>query len=140
METLLKDPAKVKEISPLPLAFLGDGIYDLLVREYLLIKANRPVGALNQRKVEFVCCKSQAEAFRRIMPDLSEEEIAVYKRGRNAQINTIPKNASAADYHSATGFESLLGYLYLTGNMERIRNLFQKIVKLHEAKPLITQP
>ncbi len=89
------------EISPLTLAFVGDGVYDLLVREYLVRKANRSVGELNKIKVSLVNCKSQAEFAKILMPTLTEKELAVYKRGRNAAPKCTPKNGSVADYHSA---------------------------------------
>ena len=89
--------------SPLTLAFVGDGVYDLLVREYLARQGNRPVGELNRRKVALVKCESQASFAKALMPELSERELAVYKRGRNAAPKCTPKHGSVADYHSATG-------------------------------------
>ena len=112
------------EISPLTLAFVGDGVYDLLVREYLVRKANRSVGELNKIKVSLVNCKSQAEFAKILMPTLTEKELAVYKRGRNA----APKNGSVADYHSATGLEALFGYLQINKEFDRINQLFEIII------------
>ena len=123
---------KADEYSPLTLAFLGDGVYDLLVRESLVNKANRPAGELNKQKVAMVNCKSQAEYAELIMPSLTEKEIAVYKRGRNAAPKCTPKNGSVADYHSATGLECLFGYLHVNGETERINELFELI--LHNTK------
>lgn len=134
MENISKSHTKVDEISPLTLAFVGDGVYDLLVRSYLVNMANRPVGELNRLKVSLVNCKSQAEYAKLVLPHLSEKEAAVYKRGRNAAPKTTPKNASVADYHSATGLESLFGYLYLNGEDERIARLFDLIVHTNEQK------
>ena len=108
------------EISPLTLAFVGDGVYDLLVREYLVRKANRSVGELN--------CKSQAEFAKILMPTLTEKELAVYKRGRNAAPKCTPKNGSVADYHSATGLETLFGYLQINKEFDRINQLFEIII------------
>ena len=107
------------EISPLTLAFVGDGVYDLLVREYLVRKANRSVGELNKIKVSLVNCKSQAEF---------AKELAVYKRGRNAAPKCTPKNGSVADYHSATGLEALFGYLQINKEFDRINQLFEIII------------
>ncbi|MCH5304341.1 MAG: ribonuclease III, partial [Ruminococcus sp.] len=102
--------------------------YDLLVREYLISIANRPVGELNKRKVKYVNCESQAKSVNFIMPKLSEVEISVYKRGRNAFTKSTPKNSSIADYHCATGLEALFGYLYLNGENERLKELFKMCI------------
>ena len=123
---------KADEYSPLTLAFLGDGVYDLLVRESLVNRANRPAGELNRQKVAMVNCRAQAEYAQLLMPSLSEKERAVYKRGRNAAPKCTPKNGSAADYHSATGLECLFGYLHVNGETERINELFDII--LHTTK------
>ena len=112
------------EISPLTLAFVGDGVYDLLVREYLVRKANRSVGELNKIKVSLVNCKSQAEFAKILMPTLTEKELAVYKRGRNAAPKCTPKNGS----HSATGLEALFGYLQINKDQSRINELFEIII------------
>ncbi|MEE1171419.1 MAG: ribonuclease III domain-containing protein [Ruminococcus sp.] len=124
----IKKHNKNDDFSPLTLAFMGDGVYDLLVRSYLVRQANRPVGELNRRKVALVNCKSQARFARLIMDSLSEKELAVYKRGRNAAPKCTPKNGSVADYHSATGLEALFGYLYLNGETDRIDELFEMIL------------
>ena len=123
---------KADEYSPLTLAFLGDGVYDLLVRESLVNRANRPAGELNRQKVAMVNCKAQAEYAQLLMPSLSEKELAVYKRGRNAAPKCTPKNGSVADYHSATGLECLFGWLHVNGETERINELFDII--LHTTK------
>lgn len=121
---LLNRECRPEELSPLTLAFIGDGVYDLLVRERLVCEANRPVGALNSEKVKMVRCSSQAETADRLMPILTEEEVRVFKRGKNANASTVPKNAKRGDYHTATGLEALFGYLYLQDKTERIRELF----------------
>ena len=123
---------KADEYSPLTLAFLGDGVYDLLVRESLVNRANRPAGELNRQKVAMVNCRAQAEYAQLLMPSLTEKELAVYKRGRNAAPKCTPKNGSVADYHSATGLECLFGYLHVNGETERINELFDVI--LHTTK------
>ena len=128
MENIAKSHTKVDEISPLTLAFVGDGVYDLLVRDYLVNLANRPVGEPNKIKVSFVNCTSQAKFAQFLLPHLTEKETAVYKRGRNAAPKTTAKNGSVADYHSATGLESLFGYLHLSGEEARIQELFDLIV------------
>lgn len=118
---------KPSMISPLTLAFLGDTVFDLLVRERLVRQANRPVGALHTLASREVCAPAQARAAQVIMPELSPEELDVYKRGRNAHPGAIPKHASSADYHSATGLEALFGWLYLKNETGRINELFEII-------------
>ncbi len=124
---LLDRNIDLHEVSPLTLAFIGDGVYDLLVREKLVCEANRPVGALNSEKISVVNCKAQAEAAKNLLEVLDEEELSAYRRGKNAHAMTVPKNAKKSDYHSATGLEALFGYLYLKGDIERIRTLFEII-------------
>ena len=128
MDSLLSCDVDLRQISPLTLSFIGDSVYDLMVREYIISLANRPVGQLNQRKVSVVNCKFQSECAEILTPYLTEEELVIYKRGKNANVHTIPKNADRNDYHSATGFEALFGYLYLQKNIIRIRELFNLIV------------
>ena len=125
MEEIKRTPADA--YSPLTLAFIGDGVYDLLVRDYLVRKANRPVGELNKVKVSLVNCESQASFAKAIMPCLRECEQAVYKRGRNAAPKSASKHGTLADYHSATGLEALFGFLRLTNRVERIDELFSQI-------------
>ncbi len=132
MDKLLLSGVNPKELSSLSLAFVGDSVYDLLVREYLLTFGKRHVGELNKDKVSMVCCKAQTGAFAKIEPLLSEDEEAVFKRGRNVQVHSVPKNSTLKDYHTATGFEALFGYLYLQGRVERIRELFEIIVSEDE--------
>ncbi len=126
---LLDRSVNLNELSPLTLAFIGDGVYDLLVREKLVCEANRPVGALNNEKIKTVCCTAQARIARGILSTLTEEEQEVFRRGKNAHAQTVPKNAKPSDYHLATGIEALFGYLYLKGSDERIRELFALIEK-----------
>lgn len=134
MEKFLEKCDRANEYSPLTLAFIGDGVYDLLVREYLVTQANRPVGELNRLKVSMVCCKAQAETAKALMPILTEEELSVYKRGRNATTSCTPKNSTKAEYHSATGLEALFGYIYLKGDVNRIKELFSVVLKNIDAK------
>ena len=118
-----------KQLSPQTLAFMGDTVYEVLVREFLINDAERPVGELNKRKVKLVNCESQAKSADYIMDLLSNTELSVYKRGRNAFTKCTPKNSSVADYHSATGLEALFGYLYLNGENDRIKELFSKCIE-----------
>ena len=116
-----------KQLSPLNLAFIGDCIYEILVREELVCTANRPVNDLHRESVKFVCAKAQTEAYSKIKDFLTEEEEAQFKRGRNAKTGHSPKSASDAEYHTATGIEALFGYLYLTEQTDRIKELFKII-------------
>lgn len=121
---------KINEIPTLNLAFVGDGVYDLLVREYLVSHSNLHVGELNRMKVELVNCKSQADFIRRLQNTLTEDERAIYKRGRNTQVGSASKHSTIADYHAATGLETLFGWLYLKGETARINELFTQIMKI----------
>ena len=116
---------KPQQHSPSTLAFLGDGVYELLVREKLC-ERDRPSGELHSRSVKLVNAVSQARAFHLIEPMLSEDELSVFKRGRNAHI-TPPKSCTPGEYHTATGLEALFGYLYLSGESERINQLISVI-------------
>ncbi len=112
-----------RQMSPLALAFLGDAVYELFVRERLVRAANRPANALHGLSVGQVRASAQAAVAQRLLPFLEEEELAVFKRGRNAHPGHIPKNASHRDYHAATGLEALIGYLYLMGRVQRMQEL-----------------
>ena len=116
-----------KQLSPLNLAFIGDCVYEMLVRETLVAAANRPVNDLHRESVKFVSAKAQTAAYDKIKDCLTEEETAVYKRGRNAKVGHNPKSASQGEYHIATGVEALFGYLYLTEQHDRIKELFEII-------------
>ncbi|MBQ9956277.1 MAG: ribonuclease III [Ruminococcus sp.] len=115
--------------SPLTLAFLGDSVYDTLVREHLLYKANMPVSKLHSMKVKLVCAEFQSQAFDTLAEKLTERELSVLKRGRNATGNTVPKHADTVQYRRATAIEALFGYLKLTGKNERIEELFELIIE-----------
>ena len=119
MERLYPKDVDVRGVSPLALAFIGDGVYEMLVRERLVCLANRPPRELHREAVKLVRAEAQAEAVERMMPLLTEKEIAVFKRGRNAH---TARNSD--DYHRATGLETLFGYLYLSGDIDRVRELF----------------
>ncbi len=123
---------KVDTLSPLTLAFTGDAVFSLFIREMLVCQANRPVGELHKLSVQSVKASAQATAMREIMPLLTEKETDVFKRGRNAHTSHTPKNQSGCDYHYATGFETLMGYLYLKGEEERIKFLLNEVIKVFE--------
>jgi ribonuclease-3 family protein len=113
----------IKSYSPLTLAFIGDGVYDLVIRTMIVEKGNAPVNKLHRQVSNLVKAPAQMEMFHRIEEKLSEEELSVYKRGRNAKSFTSAKNASITEYRIATGLEALIGYLYLTDRFERILEL-----------------
>ncbi len=115
-------------LSPLTLAFTGDAVFSLFVREMLVCDANRPVGELHRLSVQSVKASAQAAAMRKIMPLLTEKETEVFKRGRNAHTSHTPKNQSGCDYHYATGFEALIGYLYLKDEKERLNFLLNEVI------------
>lgn len=117
---------EVNNLSAGTLAFVGDAVFGLLVREKLA-EINRPSGELHSRSVKFVKASAQVEGFGIIESELSEKELSIFKRGRNAHVNSIPKNATVRDYHIATGLETLFGYLHMSGNDERAKELFNKI-------------
>lgn len=111
------------EYSPLTLAYIGDTIYDLIVRTKVIMAGNAPVNKLHKRASAVVNATAQAVCMGNIYDKLTEEEQGIYRRGKNAKSYTTAKNASVKDYHIATGFETLIGWLYLKGNMERIYEL-----------------
>ncbi len=119
--------SEAKQYSPLALAFLGDSVYEIMMRDCILRCANMPAAQLHSLKIKKVCAAYQAKAIDLLLPCLTEEETTIYKRGRNATGNSVPKNGNAADYHKATGLEALFGFIHLTGNEERLHELFDMI-------------
>lgn len=118
-------PRDIREYSPLALAYIGDGVYELVIRTIVVEQANRPAGDLHRATVEYVKAQTQAQLFLALKEELTEEEADVVRRGRNAKPYTTAKNASRADYHKATGFEALMGWLYLTGQTDRLLELIR---------------
>ena len=113
----------IRTYSPLTLAYIGDSIFDLVIRSILVNKGNTPVNKLHKRASQVVKAQTQAAMIMSLMDDLSDDEADWYRRGRNSKPHTKAKNASTMDYLEATGFEAVLGYLYLIGNMDRICQL-----------------
>ena len=133
MEHFLEKQTDPKKLSPLTLAYVGDGVYELFVREYIISKGNCPVKKLHSRAVEFVRCEFQAKVLSEVLtPLFTEDEREICLRGRNAHVSHVPKNSSVADYHAATAFECLFGYLYLSGQMDRLRFFFERIIEFAE--------
>ena len=118
----IKNP---KELSPLVLAYIGDAVFEMFVRTKVLNDfGNSPVSKMNSRSREMVRAKGQSDFYYKIENMLNDEEAAVFKRGRNAKSHTMPKNADLMEYKCATGLEAVFGYLYLNGNLERLKELF----------------
>ncbi|HIT68103.1 MAG TPA: ribonuclease III [Candidatus Merdisoma merdipullorum] len=113
----------IRTYSPLVLAYIGDVVYELVIRSLLVGKGNAQVNRLHRRASSLVNAAAQSAAFERIREELTEEELHVFRRGRNANSATMAKHATMTDYRRATGFEALMGYLYLTGQTERIYTL-----------------
>lgn len=124
MERFYQAECDPGQMSPLTLAFVGDCVFELFVRERLVCLANRPARDLHRLAVDQVCCRAQAEASRRLVPLFTDEEAEVFRRGRNTHVTHIPKNSTSADYHAATALETLFGYLYLKGELSRLRRFF----------------
>lgn len=130
-------PGKKQDIrgySPLTLAYIGDAVYDLIIRTVVVEQANRPANALHHITVKYVSAGAQARIAEALLDRLTEEEQAVYRRGKNSKPHTTAKNASVADYMKATGFEAVIGYLYLTDNMERILELVREGILITDRK------
>lgn len=115
----------LKTYSPLTLAYIGDAIYDLIIRTLIVERGNSQPNKLHKRASTLVKASAQAEMIERLLPVLTEEEMSIYKRGRNAKSYTMAKNATMLDYRKATGFEALMGYLYLKGELERMIDLIK---------------
>ncbi len=120
----------VRAFSPLTLAYIGDAIYDLVIRSVVVERANRSANDLHKKTVRYVKAEAQAAMILALAPELTADEEAVYKRGRNAKSYTAAKNASLGDYRKATGFEALMGYLYLTNQTDRLLYLIKKGIEL----------
>ena len=132
---LIKQSFSLKEVdirtySPLTLAYIGDCVFDLIIRTVVVERGNEPTSKLHHKTVFYVKAETQARLIDAMISDLTEEEFAVYKRGRNAKSYTMAKNASVEDYRKATGLEALAGYLYLLGRTERFLQLLQ--IGLHK--------
>lgn len=123
------------EMPPLAMAFVGDAVYELYVRSSICIdEKRRDVNYLHRSAVAYVKANAQATAVKALLEELSDEEKSVVRRGRNTHPHTVPKNASISDYRYATGFESLLGYLYYSGNNERLMEILEKSYKIINTK------
>ena len=120
---------QIRGISSIGLAHMGDAVFEIMVRGWLCAHGKATGKGMHQATIRLVCAESQATKAEKILPLLSEEELAVFKRGRNAQVHSVPAHASRAQYGEATALESLVGWLYLKGRRERINELFCKMME-----------
>ncbi len=123
------DIQQINRISNLGLAHLGDGVYEIMVRQWLCEQGKASSKGLHQATVRYVAAPAQAKAAQRLLPQLTAEEGDVFRRGRNAHVHSVPAHASLEEYHLATGLETLFGYLYLKGELDRLDQLFRIITE-----------
>jgi ribonuclease III family protein len=122
---------EARQLNPLQLALIGDGIFEVFIRNHILMKnTSLSANKIHVKAITYVKAKSQSCIMHEMESLLTEEEEAIYKRGRNAKSPTVPKNADIRDYRMATGFEALIGYLYLTGNKERLEFILNKSTEI----------
>ena len=122
--------ADLLNMKPLALTFVGDCVYELYIRNFLITEKYRDVNELHRKSVFYVKAKAQAYILHTLEEELTEDEQNFVRRGRNAHPHTVPKNANVIDYRYATAYEALIGYLYLSGNSERLRYILEKSVKI----------
>ena len=120
------DKQRANNLSPVVLAFVGDAVYSLYVREKLTFNLDFKSGELNKLATKEVNAVAQSEFLKNVIDILTEDELAIFKRGRNAKKSTKAKHASVSDYNTSTGFEALIGYLYITGNYDRLNFILNK--------------
>ena len=123
------DSEQLGSLSSLALAHVGDAVFELMVRSSLAAGGKATSGSLHKETVRIVNAKAQSDFMKLIEPMLNDEELSVFKRGRNTRVNSVPKHMHIADYHAATGFEALFGWLWLKGERERLNELFEVIAE-----------
>ena len=121
---------EINAFSNLGLAHIGDGVYELLCRSYLCAKGEHTVGQLHKNTVQLVKAPTQARLVEKLLPHLTESELSYYRRGKNAHVHAVPKGATPAEYAKATGLETLFGALYLSGQTQRINELFHIMMEM----------
>lgn len=132
-ESIKMDKIKLITMSPLVLAYLGDTVYESYIREHLIRQnINRKVNNLHKLAIQYSKAKAQATIIHELEDELTEEEMKIFKRGRNQKSHTAPKNADIIDYKYATGFEALIGYLYLSEDKERLEYIVKKGIEIIE--------
>lgn len=120
----------IRTYSPLTFAYIGDAVFELIVRTVIVEQGQRPANTLHRHTTKLVCAKTQAKLIEAVYDTLSEEEQNIYRRGKNTKINSTAKNASLSDYRKATGFEALCGYLFLKNEMERVIEIVKSALEL----------
>lgn len=120
----------IREYNIKTLAYMGDAVYELYIREYIVKNSREVASKLHKKTIKFVSAKAQEYIINNIFELLTEEEKEIYKRGRNANANTVPKNTDVVTYKKATGFESVIGYLYFTGQKRRLKDIINKSITL----------
>lgn len=136
-ELLGLKPIDIRTYSPLTMAYIGDAVYELAVRTVLVNRGNCKPNKLHRRSSSLVKASAQAEALQALRKELTAEELDIVRRGRNAKPASIAKNATARDYHQATAFETLIGYFYLTGRLERMFRLVRRSLEILEGKEIV---
>lgn len=126
----VRDEKEVKMMAPLTLAYMGDAVFETYIRNYLIQQSNLLVKELHKKAILYVKAKAQAEIVHQLEEQLTEEEWGIVKKGRNQKSATTPKNAELIDYKYATGFETLLGYLFFTGKIQRLIEIMEKSVAI----------
>jgi ribonuclease-3 family protein len=121
--------AEINAMSNLGLAHIGDGVFELLCRSYLCAKGGKTVDRLHRDTIQMVKATSQAKFVDKLLPLLNEDELAYYRRGKNSHVHAVPKSATPAEYAKATGLEALFGALYLSGQTERLNELFRAVTE-----------
>lgn len=124
---------EARMLNPLQLALIGDGVYEVFIRNYILTQ-NQGLSAhkIHVKAIQYVKAKAQSDIINKILSELTEEELYIFKRGRNCKSATVPKNADVRDYRNATGFEALVGYLYLVNNKKRLNFILLKAIDLKD--------
>ena len=133
----MSEATTAKRKSPVELAFMGDAVFEVLVRERITRSVDTSANKLHQMAVSYVCADAQAAALEHIHPMLTEEEQDIVRRGKNASKISVPRNGNPRNYRSSTALEALFGYLFLSGNTARIRELFDEIDRFHQS---VTNP
>lgn len=128
--------ADIRTYSPLTLAYLGDAVFEMIIRTLIVEQGQRAANTLHKHTTKIVCAESQARMIEAVYDWLSEEEQNIYRRGKNTKINSAAKHASLSDYKKATGFEALCGYLYLEGNTKRVTEIVKKALEFVEMRGL----
>lgn len=122
----------IRTYSPLTFAYIGDAVFEMIVRTVIVEQGQRPANMLHRHTTKIVCAETQAKLIKAVYDELSEEEQNIYRRGKNTKTNSTAKNASLSDYRKATGFEALCGYLFLKNDMERVIEIVKRALELAE--------